>query len=143
MHECVLYLIPGDVSYARLMGNGNVPIYLDGKLVQYAEYEGFFRLVVKPGDHVISSLIESEWNADSTPAHPLVESELNESEHRTRATWAFSCIGGTTQTAVVDFQRTKRWRISTTHCVVSPVSTADAAGVLSGRRMIIPFDPVH
>ncbi len=141
--ECVLYLIPGDVSYARLMGNGNVPIYLDGQFVQYADYAGFFRLVVKPGDHVVSSLIESEWNADSTPGHPLIDSELNESEHRTQSTWAFSCTGSTTQTAVVEFQRTKRWRVSTTHCVISPVPNTDAAEVLSGRRMIISFDPVQ
>ena len=141
--ECVLYLIPGDVGYARLVGNGNVPIYLDGQFVQYAEYEGFFRLVVRPGDHVVSSLIESEWNADSTPGHPLMDSELNEGEHRTQFNWAFSCTGGATLAAVLDFKRTKWWGVSTTYCVISPVSVSQVSEVLRGRRMIIPFDPVQ
>jgi len=130
--ECVVFLMPR-------IG----PIYLDGRFVQYSQAGGFFRLVVTPGDHTISSYIESEWNADQTPGHPLIDSELNESEHRTQSTWAFSCIGGTTQTAAVECQRTKWWRASTTYCVISSMADPDAAKALSERRMIIPFDPVQ
>ncbi len=129
--ECVVFLIPR-------IG----PVYLDARFVQYSEAGGFFRLVVTPGDHTISSFIESEWNADSTPGRPLNDSELNESEHRTQSTWDFSCTGGTTLTAAVECQRTKWWRASTTYCVISSMSDSDAADTLSERRMIIPFDPI-
>jgi len=130
--ECVVFLIPR-------VG----PIYLDARFVQYSEAGGFFRLVVTPGDHTISSFIESEWNVDSTPGHPLINSDLNESEQRTQAAWAFSCTGGTTLTAAVECQRTKWWRASTTYCVISSMADLDAAKALSERRMVIPFDPVH
>lgn len=130
--ECVVFLIPR-------IG----PVYFDDHFVQYSGAGGFFRLVVTPGDHTISSFIESQWNADSTPGHPLIASELNESEHRTQSTWAFSCAGNTTLTAAVECQRTKWWRASTTYCVISTMSDPDAAEALSERRMIIPFDPVQ
>jgi hypothetical protein len=111
--------------------------------VQYSGAGGFFRLVVTPGEHTISSFIQSEWDVDSTPGHPLIDSELNESEHRTQFTWAFSCSGGMKLTAAVECQRTKWWRASTTYCVISSLSDPDAAEALSERRMIIPFDPVQ
>ena len=124
--ECAVYLV-------SLSG---LPVYLDQSFVQYSLLWGFFRLLVTPGDHTVTTYIEDDRDVDSNPGR-----QLGEAEHRGQSTWTFSCGGGTTVYAFIGNAQSSIWRLSTLHSTISSIPESDAKEALQDRpRMIIPFD---